>query len=178
MKASIMFGRFQPPTKAHWKLFQEVIGISYVDPSEHFIFISPTQDKKDNPLSLEFRKNFLSNLFKGINFIGDPEIKDPFDALCWLGKQGFDDIVLVCGQDRVEKYKNFLKYVNHPDPTKSIPNISFVSLPRSDGDISASKARQAIRDANIDVLYDNLINCDPVDFALIWSTIRRVYLNL
>ena len=50
--AAFIFGRFNPPTIGHKKLYDKLASVSDV----HFVFVSPTQDSKKNPLSRPEKK--------------------------------------------------------------------------------------------------------------------------
>jgi nicotinic acid mononucleotide adenylyltransferase len=125
--AYMMFGRFQPPTIGHQAILQEFyekIEYSYWT----YVFISPTVDKKTNPLTLEYREDILRELFPSINFVADETLRNPFDAVCFLGTLGFTKIAIGIGADRLKKFQSFKNYINHPDSTKTIPNVQEIEL--------------------------------------------------
>jgi hypothetical protein len=154
MKAVMTFGRFQPPTKAHGDLFKLMRTLGEDSGGYDLVYLSPTVDTKRNPLTYEARLRLLRMMFPVMNFIDDPRIKHPFDAVCNMGRRGFEDIIIVAGDDRISKYKDFVNYIDHPNPEKRIhfvKTISFVSLGTRDPDaeditgVSATKARELAR---------------------------------
>lgn len=177
--ALMLFGRFQPPTKAHEMIFKVIETGDYTC---SYIFISPTQDNKINPLPLSYRYRLLSKLYPFLNFIANPTVKNPFDAICYLGKMNFENVVILAGADRIEKYKTLGKYVNHPDPTKTIPNVKklFVTevghrdpnSPRFLEHISSSMARKAVMDRDFMSFEYMLPNFSLDDKIQLYTSIR------
>jgi hypothetical protein len=167
-EAVMIFGRFQGITKAHEMLFH------WLDCDREFtddyVFISPTQDHLKNPLTQKQRYDFLHKVFPQYHFVVDPKIKDPFAALCWLGRLGYTTITMLVGSDRVKKAKNFLKYINHPDPAKRIPNVQEIHIvPVGVRDsqstnliqsVSATQVRQAVKDNDFTLFCNLTPNCD------------------
>ena len=93
--AVMIYGRFQPVTVGHVKMFENYNTVVKKEKSYGYIFISPKVDHKDNPLSLDTRYNFLHKLYSDINFVADSEIKNPFDAVHFLGGRGYSKIILI-----------------------------------------------------------------------------------
>ena len=179
-----VFGRFQPVTLGHDALFQKVWNLFYARPYRNdFIFISPTVDHKKNPLSLKDRYNVLTKLYPYHNIIADPEIKNPFQAVVWLGKQGYTKIDILSGPDRVDKYASFCQYINHPDPEKCITNVQEINIisfgvrdPDSDDNIqkiSGTAARQAVKDNDFIRFSSMLPHCSLEDQIQIYISIRK-----
>src|ERR1017187_4367978 len=108
---AMIFGRFNPPTVGHAELFRQFY--EYCDRNEidaAYIFISPTTDNKQNPLSWRYRYNFLSKLFNHYLFSYNPFIKDPFSAVCELGRYGYKRVVMFAGPDRAARFLKFADY--------------------------------------------------------------------
>ena len=57
--AAFVFGRFNPPTIGHFKLFQKLESLSPV----HFVFVSHTQDKKEKSINMESKVSMMSAQF-------------------------------------------------------------------------------------------------------------------
>jgi hypothetical protein len=163
--ATMTFGRFQPVTQSHEDMFCYINEKCFRDESQDYIFISPSVDNKTNPLTLKFRYDFLSKIFQAMTFVAYPHIKSPFDALCELGKFGFNHIDIIVGPDRVEKFCNFKRYVHHPDPLKTIPGVDrievipFVPQLRLK-DIRATQARKAVVDQNFNAFCKVIPECN------------------
>ena len=120
MKTVVMtYGRFQPPTKMHGQLFQAMKVEADYWGCCSLVFMSPKQDHKNNPLSLETRKTYLWDCGR---YYGLGK-KNPFDAVCELGKAGYERVIFFCGSDQIKKYQTWSKYVKNPDPELTIPGV-------------------------------------------------------
>jgi hypothetical protein len=153
--AVFAFGRMNPPTIGHEKLIKRVLEVAKKNNATPFIFVSHTQDPKKNPLTSKQKIKYLSLGIPEVekHLVYDPSVKTPFDALGYIEKLGFTDVILVAGSDRVQEMKSSLsKYINHPDPTKSFSLDSFDAVSAGDRDpdadgvsgMSASKMRAAV----------------------------------
>ena len=112
------FGRFNPITKGHGALIDFVVKTS--KGGEGMIFTSQSQDPKKNPLSYKDKLKFLKKFFPKATIVRNPSLKTPFDILRWLSDQGYKDVTMVVGGDRVDEFEKRMRpYVNHKDPDKS-----------------------------------------------------------
>jgi hypothetical protein len=157
MITSLMFfARMQPPTIMHDLIINRMLDDSNLFQCENiYTFISPKQDKSKNPLSYEYRIQYLKKIYPDLFLVEDSTIKNPFNAICYLGNRGTDIIKIYCGSDRVEDYESFCKYINHSDPKKCIPNIQKIQiyqigLDRKENLISSSKARNAVKNKDFE----------------------------
>ena len=148
------FGRYNPPTLGHEAVFQTVINTARSKGAEHTIFISATQKPKTDPLSFQFKLNYLKKTYTGVNFNGDDTIRTIVQSLQELMSRGYKNVTMVAGSDRANEFKAFLdQYNNKPDKKGNIPfqfdSIDVVSSGERDPDgegitgISASGARAA-----------------------------------
>ena len=155
-KAVMSFGRMNPPTIGHEKLINKLLSTANSTNSTPFLFLSQTQDSRKNPLSSKDKEKYISLGVPKIskNIVNDSSIKTPFDAIKLLEHMGYTDIVMVVGQDRVGEFKKVIgKYLNHPDPLKSLNLQSFNVISAGDRDpdsdlvfgMSASKMRDFAR---------------------------------
>ena len=148
------FGRYNPPTLGHEAVFQTVINTARSKGAEHTIFISATQKPKTDPLSFQYKLNYLKKTYTGVNFNGDDTIRTIVQSLQELMNRGYKNVTMVAGSDRANEFKSFLnQYNNKPDKKGNIPfqfdSIDVVSSGERDPDgegisgISASVARAA-----------------------------------
>jgi len=148
------FGRYNPPTLGHEAVFQKVINTARSKGAEHTIFISATQKPKTDPLSFQYKLNYLRKTYTGVNFNGDDTIRTIVQSLQELMSRGYKNVTMVAGSDRANEFKAFLnQYNNKPDKKGNIPfqfdSINVVSSGERDPDgegvtgISASGARAA-----------------------------------
>ena len=157
--AVLTFGRFNPPTSGHELLVNKVLKEAKKRGSTNFIFASHSKDKRKNPLDSKTKTNYMKTFFRNANVMYNPSIRTIFDAIGYLADEGYKNITVVVGGDRVEEFdKTIRPYVNHPDPDKSFDLDSFevVSAGRRDPDakdvsgMSASKMRAAATEGDFE----------------------------
>lgn len=184
--ANMFFGRFQPPTKAHEMVFNYIYMDTRYNSYSTYIFVSPSHDKKKNPLSLDIRLTFLQKVFPLFNFTGIA--KNPFDAICELGKMGYESVMVYTGNDHLKGYPEFRKYINHPDPKKRIPtvqNIQFIICgeDRNLGScdkitaMSATRARKAVANDDFKTFVSIIPDCSLEDQKTLFESIKSSNLN-
>lgn len=146
------FGRFNPPTKGHQKLFEKMDELQKKSTGYQTtmkIFLSQSEDQNDNPLSYQSKYNWLTRIFPSFksNFVYDPSIRTLFQA---IRQEKYDRIDFVFGQDRVDEMeKNISLYL--PGTITHFHS----SGDRTDG-LSATKLRQFVQDDNFDLFFCNL----------------------
>lgn len=150
-KAVFTFGRFNPPTMGHAKLIESLERIAKETNADPYVFVSQSQDSKNNPLSYQDKLVFMRKLFPHTNIVDNPTIKNPFQASGYLGSHlKYTDVIMVAGSDRVEEYKR-----RFSNPNKYYDGFDVVSAGERDPDsdsvigMSGTKARAAA--ANNDV---------------------------
>lgn len=151
MKAVITFGRMNPPTLGHQKLFDKILSVAKKENAKPFVFLSSSQDKKKNPLSFQEKVKIVKTGYKPIaKFISnDSNIRNIFQAIQSLIDRGYTDITLVVGDDRVDEFNKVVgRYINidHKD-SLNLDRFKVVSAGVRDPDstgvigISASQVR-------------------------------------
>ena len=157
--AVLTFGRFNPPTSGHELLVNKVLTEAKKRGADNFIFASHSKDKRKNPLDSKTKTNYMKTFFRNANVMYNPSIRTIFDAIGYLADEGYKEITVVVGGDRVDEFEKTIRpYVNHPDPDKSFDLNSFkvVSAGRRDPDatdvtgMSASKMRQAASEGDFE----------------------------
>ena len=182
-RAIMIFGRFQPPTKAHMRMIdlmqlqQGAIG------ADEFVFVSPTVDNDRNPMSMQERIVFLKfHAKRSTGIMGDSSLKSPWEALQWLASMGYTHIYMMAGNDRLKKYHDFRNYINHPDPTKNLPGVKEITLwstgnrdPDAEGmeGVSATGARLAAKEGRYYDFSDMVADCDVYDRRALYTSVRR-----
>jgi hypothetical protein len=144
------FGRFNPPTSGHEKLIKKVASIR----ADTFkIYLSRSNDPKKNPLSPRTKLTHMKMMFP--KYSRNIEINTTnmiLDIASKLYRQGFTEIFMVVGSDRVREFETILNKYNDVRSRHgyyNFDNINVVSAgerdPDSDGvsGMSASKMRDA-----------------------------------
>lgn len=149
------FGRVNPPTIGHQKLFDKVKNLAASQGAEHDIRVSHSQDSKKNPLTQDQKLHHLRAMFPEHNFSGSSKEQPSFiHHLKDLHSKGYTHVTMVAGSDRVPEYQKIVDKYNKPDGDFHFKSIRIVSAGHRDPDaegaegMSASKMRQHAQDSN------------------------------
>lgn len=139
----ITFGRFNPPTLGHRRLFETIYNLANTKKYEHGIYLSHSQDNKKNPLSYEEKLFFLTKIYPKYNFVKS-DARNIFDVLKDLNGK-YKNVLIVIGSDREDFIKKVLDYNGK---IFNFENINYLFLERGEdrfeNSISATKAREAV----------------------------------
>ena len=153
------FGRLNPPTQAHQMLMNKLKQLA--DGQDYWIFLSHSQDPVKNPLTWQEKTQFVKQIAPdhAAHVVEEPNIKTPLQAADWLYDQGYTHLTLVVGGDRLADMEKLLQGWNSPEIREKYNRqpitLEFVSAGDRDPDqegmegISATKARQAVKDADL-----------------------------
>lgn len=146
--AVFSFARMNPVTVGHKKLINKIVTESQSLSCPYFIMISHTVDKKKNPLPYDVKMKFIKDCFPSIKFMDsvtynkDGElktVKTPFEMLEYLCQQGYRNVVMVVGEDRVENFENMIRpYVGKEFDLDSFKVVSAGDRSGEDDDEKAS----------------------------------------
>lgn len=123
-KVVFTFGRFQPPTIGHAKLINKVISEASRLGAEGRVYTSQSEGDSKNPLPWAFKNDLLQKLFPKAKVMHDRNAKTAFNVCRILSDDGYEDVTMVVGSDRVEEFKTTIgKYIKlssdpHFDPSK------------------------------------------------------------
>lgn len=107
------FGRFQPPTQGHELLVKKVIDTAKQIRADHVVYASRSQDSKKNPLSVQQKVTYLRKMFPYANFMAaNDDVRTFIEVAKLLDKQGYKNIVMVAGSDRISEYEKLLAKYN------------------------------------------------------------------
>lgn len=154
------FGRFQPPTIAHAMLIDKVKQIAEARNAEARIYTSQSNDENSNPLSFKVKTDFMRKMFGSV-VQNDTGIRTIFEVFDLFERQGFTDVTMVAGSDRVPDFKKtFSKYIKGPKAKDHNPDTDYNFVfdvasagerdPDADGmsGVSGTKMRQAAADGD------------------------------
>ena len=147
---TLAFGRFNPPTVGHQKLMDKVASSS--DDGDYVIIPSRSEDKKKNPLGVDRKAALMRQLYPdhAEKIVNDPGNRTIFDVLRKAHNDGYANVRIVGGGDRVKEYEKLAGKYN--GSTYQFDNIEVVNAgdrdPDADGTegMSASKMRKAAKD--------------------------------
>ena len=113
-KVVFTFGRFQGPTHGHKKLIDKTIQHANRIGAEHRIYASKSHDSDKNPIPYGRKVSHLRKLFPHANVVDDRNAHNAFHIAKNLSDNGYDDVTMVVGQDRVNDFKSQIgKYVKN-----------------------------------------------------------------
>ena len=143
---TIVFGRFNPPTIGHKKLLDRAKAIS--KGSDLLIFPSRSHDPKKNPLSPSVKIDFMRQMFPKYvdNIVDDASAKTIFDVLVDAQEQGYNEVTIVVGADRLKEFENLAMKYN--GELYNFNDIKVISAGERDAEsegverMSASKVRK------------------------------------
>jgi len=182
-RAYFTFGRFQPPTIGHKRVFDSLYESSLKDKADHFVFVSHTMDSLRNPISPGKKILFLENMFPHLNVVSlDYGIINPYQAARIISENGYKNVKMFVGGDRATEFQTGIRaYINHPDPTKSyaFENFSVVDAgSRLDEDdtiskASGTKARELALSGQLDLFAEMIPSDDDNIIESIYYAIRE-----
>jgi hypothetical protein len=154
------FGRFNPPTTGHEKLIEKVASVAKGNP--FFIYPSHTTGPKD-PLPHAKKVAWMRKMFPKYkkNIIADNNAKNAVLIAEKLYKDGYKNLIMVAGSDRLKEFDTLLqRYNDAPDKKGNqlfkFDSVKVVSAGERDPDaegvsgMSASKMRAAAEKGDFD----------------------------
>lgn len=173
--AVLSFGRMNPPTIGHQKLMKKIVEVAQKENASPMLFLSHSQDKKKNPLSYEDKLKFVrSNAPKGLRVMDSPA-RTIYEAIDTLVKQGFVNIVVICGSDRIAEFSRIENYREK----MGFSSFKIVSSGERDSDsdnlensISASKMREYAKEENFE-LFSKGAGCSKSLIKDMYDSVRK-----
>ena len=151
-KVVFTFGRFQPPTSGHQLLIDKVVDVANKKKAEHRIYASPGSDPKRNPLSYNNKIKYMKRMFPNANIVKNASMKNPFIVAQSLSDEGYEEVTMVVGSDRVSEMRKALnRYIDE----FGFKKLTVVSAGKRDPDaegaagMSGTKMRKAAAEGNM-----------------------------
>ena len=147
---TLVFGRFNPPTTGHKKLLDTAKGIS--GDNDFRIYPSRSHDPKKNPLDPGTKIKFMKKMFADYEeeIVNEKDMKTIFDVLMTAQEEGYKEVTIVVGSDRLGEFKNLATKYN--GELYDFESIAVVPGGTRDSDaegvegMSASKIRKSVKD--------------------------------
>jgi hypothetical protein len=142
------FGRMNPPTIGHEKLIDAIAEKANHNP--YRVYLSHSNDKKKNPLLHEDKIKIARKAFPrhGRSIRNAPNVRNILEAATACYEDGFKNIVMVCGKDRLVEFKERLSLYNDKAGTHGFYKFESIKVvsggdrdPDSDGAEGASATR-------------------------------------
>lgn len=172
---TLVFGRFNPPTIGHKKLLDSAKSISDGDLK---IYPSRSYDPKKNPLDPNQKTSLMKKMFPdhAENIVNDEGVRTIFDALDLAKQEGYSNVKIVVGSDRVSEFDSLAqKY--YGDEFESIETIS-AGERDAEGEgvegMSASKMRKAASENDFETFRTGIPDTvDDKTAKSIMNTVRK-----
>ena len=137
------FGRLNPPTIGHQKLIERIITIAKRVKGLPVLYVSASQDKLKNPLTVKQKVAYLKKLYpRGITILPAIGTERTFMEIL---KNRFDkkytDVYMIAGSDRVAEFKKLIKKYNGTD--YNFDTVNVISAGERDADATGAKGMSA-----------------------------------
>ena len=148
--ATVVFGRFNPPTVGHGKLLSAAKKAAAG--GDLAIYPSRTQDPKKNPLDPDMKISFMKKMFPEYadDIINDAEMISIFNVLGAAAEGGYKNVNIVVGSDRQSEFDNLAQKYNGELYNFEMINVISAGVRDADSSgvegMSASKMRKAVVD--------------------------------
>lgn len=147
-----------PPTIGHARVFETMAGVG----GDYKIFVSQTQDKKENPLDYKTKIKFIKSIHPehADSVVEDASLNTILKVAVSLYNHGYTSASVVAGSDRLETFKKLLNDYNGVEGKAhgyyNFEPLEFVSSGARDPDspgvegASASKARDLAKEGDLE----------------------------
>ena len=175
-KIVFTFGRMNPPTIGHEKLANKIKDVARKEKADARIYLSHTNKPNTDPLSYNDKIKFAKKAF-GIAYKSNA--KQIFQIAKELFGQGYTDVIMVVGSDRVDEFQTILnKYNDKGD--YNFDSIKVVSAGQRDPDakgvegMSGTKLRNLARDGDQKTFMQGLASkLSPVDKKKVYALVAK-----
>ncbi len=175
-KIVFTFGRMNPPTIGHEKLANKIKDVARKEKADARIYLSHTNKPNTDPLSYNDKIKFAKKAF-GIAYKSNA--KQIFQIAKELFGQGYTDVIMVVGSDRVDEFQTILnKYNDKGD--YNFDSIKVVSAGQRDPDakgvegMSGTKLRNLARDGDQETFMKGLASkLSPVDKKKVYALVAK-----
>lgn len=148
------FGRMNPPTIGHEKLLDKLSRSAGKNP--YRVFLSQSTDPAKNPLNYKDKVKLARKMFPrhARSIMIDTSVKNVFDVASKLYDEGYKNVVMVVGSDRLREFDILLNKYNGKKGKHGFYNFAKINVisagerdPDADGaeGMSASKMRAAAK---------------------------------
>ena len=176
------FGRMNPPTIGHEKLLNKLAQNAGSNPYK--VYLSQSQDAEKNPLSYKEKIKVARKMFPkhARQIIIDNKVKTIFDIATRLYEEGYKNISMVVGSDRIREFDVLLNKYNGKKGRHGFYNFAKITVlsagdrdPDAEGaeGMSASKMRAAAKDGDFSAFSQGLSKAvSNADAKKIYNSVR------
>ena len=177
------FGRMNPPTTGHEKLMNTLA--KKAGKHSYRVYLSQSVDKKKNPLDFKYKVKTVRKFFPkhARKVMLDKRVKNIFDAVTEIFNDGYKNISMVVGSDRVMEFQTLLKKYNGVKGRHGLYNFSKINVisagdrdPDADdiSGMSASKMRDLANEGDFTQFSQGLPrNVSNADAKKVYNEVRK-----
>ena len=177
---TLAFGRFNPPHAGHQQLMDIAAQSAEQEESDYIIVPSRSQDPKKNPLDADTKVSVMRQMFPqhSERIINDGANRTIFDVLKKAHNDGYANVRIVAGQDRVKEFDKLSQ--NYNGQLYQFDNMEVVSSGDRDPDaegmegLSSSRMRLAAAEGDFKTFRAGLPEGIPRKSAMeLFDTVRQ-----
>ena len=177
---TLAFGRFNPPHAGHQQLMDIAAASAEQEESDYIIVPSRSQDPKKNPLDADTKVSIMRQMFPqhSERIVNDGANRTIFDVLKKAHNDGYTNVRIVAGQDRVKEFDKLSQ--NYNGQLYQFDNMEVVSSGDRDPDaegmegLSSSRMRLAAAEGDFKTFRSGLPEGTPRKMAMtLFDTVRQ-----
>ena len=177
---TLAFGRFNPPHAGHQQLMDIAAQSAEAEESDYIIVPSRSQDPKKNPLDADTKVSMMRQMFPqhSERIVNDGANRTIFDVLKKAHNDGYTNVRIVAGQDRVKEFDKLSQ--NYNGQLYQFDNMEVVSSGDRDPDaegmegLSSSRMRLAAAEGDFKTFRAGLPEDTPRKMAMtLFDTVRQ-----
>ena len=184
-KVVFTFGRMNPPTIGHEKLVNKLKDVAVKEKADARLYLSHTSKPGSDPLSYNDKIKFAQKAF-GIAY--KSSAKQIFQIAKEFQGEGYTDVIMVVGSDRVKEFDTLLKKYNGKGDY-DFDSIKVVSAGQRDPDatgvegMSGTKLRNLAKDGDMKTFMSGLASGLSVSdkkkiYALVSKNMKESYFDI
>lgn len=168
------FARMNPPTLGHRKLVDRMVEVAEGWEGSHALLVmSRTQGDRRNPLSPAIKEHYARLIVRTDRVdtvTATPELPTMMHWLAHLNAR-YDELVIVCGDDRVKEYWSLLERYQGIDFDWTRARV-VSSGPRADGETSATAVRKMVQDLDYKSFQEVYPGVWPPTLSRMWIDLQ------
>ena len=177
---TLAFGRFNPPHAGHQQLMDIAAQSAEAEESDYIIVPSRSQDAKKNPLDADTKVSVMRQMFPqhSERIVNDGANRTIFDVLKKAHNDGYTNVRIVAGQDRVKEFDKLSQ--NYNGQLYQFDNMEVISSGDRDPDaegmegLSSSRMRLAAAEGDFKTFRAGLPEGTPRKMAMsLFDTVRE-----
>ena len=177
---TLAFGRFNPPHAGHQQLMDIAAQSAEQEESDYIIVPSRSQDPKKNPLDADTKISMMRQMFPqhSERIVNAGANRTIFDVLKKAHNDGYTNVRIVAGQDRVKEFDKLSQ--NYNGQLYQFDNMEVISSGDRDPDaegmegLSSSRMRLAAAEGDFKTFRAGLPEGTPRKMAMtLFDTVRQ-----